>query len=42
MVIISYLFKSHSHPSLPLPILIKIGWAILVTSTIMIFIVKTK
>ena len=42
MVIISYLFKPHSHPPLPLPILIKIGWAILVTCTIMISIVKTK
>lgn len=42
MILLSYLFKIDSNPPLPLPVLIRIGWAILIISTIVTLIIKIK
>ena len=42
MILLSYLFKIDSTPPLPLPVLIRIGWAILIISTIVTLIIKIK
>jgi len=42
MILLSYLLKIDSNPPLPLPVLIRIGWAILIISTIVTLIIKIK